>query len=107
MLGLTWIADVVSLAISWRQGGVYFGYEVVFFDVVNSLQVWPSWVFTVNCSTEALHHFYLPALCLHCTRGRGIHAVYLFEAASKPWLQKKCVEVRTFLSLEMWIAFGL
>jgi len=38
VMGLTWLADVVSLLINWLQGGIYAGYEILFFDIINSLQ---------------------------------------------------------------------
>ena len=38
VMGLTWLADVVSLAISWNHGYAYSGWEIVIFDIINSLQ---------------------------------------------------------------------
>jgi hypothetical protein len=38
VMGLTWMADVVSLGINWSYGAQYAGYEILFFDVLNSLQ---------------------------------------------------------------------
>ena len=38
VMGFTWLADVVSTLINWRRGETYFGWEIVVFDVINSLQ---------------------------------------------------------------------
>ena len=38
VMGLTWVADVISTFINWRRGEVYLGWEIVVFDVINSLQ---------------------------------------------------------------------
>ena len=37
-LAHTWLADVASLAISWNHGYAYSGWEIVIFDIINSLQ---------------------------------------------------------------------
>ena len=38
VLGLTWLAEVASLVANWRAGALYSGWEVVVFDIINSLQ---------------------------------------------------------------------
>ena len=38
VMGLTWVAEVVSTVISWRRGDAYSGPEILVFDVINSLQ---------------------------------------------------------------------
>ena len=38
VLGLTWLADIISLSLNWAYGSVYVGYEVLFFDAFNALQ---------------------------------------------------------------------
>merc|ERR1711953_832760 len=38
VMGITWVADVISTFINWRRGEVYLGWEIVVFDVINSLQ---------------------------------------------------------------------
>ena len=38
VLGLTWLADIISLALNWAYGSTYVGYEVFFFDAFNALQ---------------------------------------------------------------------
>ena len=38
VMGLTWLADVVSLIISWNNGKTYSGWEIIIFDIINSLQ---------------------------------------------------------------------
>ena len=38
VMGLTWVAEVVSTVISWRRGEAYSGPEILVFDVINSLQ---------------------------------------------------------------------
>ena len=38
VMGLTWVAEVVSTVISWRRGEAYIGPEILVFDVINSLQ---------------------------------------------------------------------
>ena len=38
VMGLTWVADVISTFINWRRGEVYYGWGIVGFDVINSLQ---------------------------------------------------------------------
>jgi len=38
VLGLTWLADIISLALNWVYGSIYIGYEVFFFDAFNALQ---------------------------------------------------------------------
>ena len=38
VLGLTWLADIISLALNWAYGSIYVGYEVFFFDAFNALQ---------------------------------------------------------------------
>ena len=38
VMGLTWSADVVSLVINWNYGQAYAGWEIVIFDIINSLQ---------------------------------------------------------------------
>ena len=38
VMGLTWVAEVVSTVISWRRGEAYSGPEILVFDIINSLQ---------------------------------------------------------------------
>ena len=38
VMGLTWLAEVVSLIINWRRGAAYSGVEIIIFDIINSLQ---------------------------------------------------------------------
>ena len=38
VMGLTWLAEVASLVANWRAGALYSGWEVVVFDIINSLQ---------------------------------------------------------------------
>jgi len=38
VMGLTWLADVVSLVINYVYGKAYAGWEIIIFDIVNSLQ---------------------------------------------------------------------
>ena len=38
VMGLTWVAEVVSTVISWRRGEAYSGPEILVFAVSNSLQ---------------------------------------------------------------------
>ena len=38
VMGLTWVAEVVSTVLSWRRGEAYSGPEILVFDVINSLQ---------------------------------------------------------------------
>ena len=39
VMGITWLADVISLFINWHSGGLYIGLEILVFDVLNTLQV--------------------------------------------------------------------
>ena len=38
VMGLTWLAEVVSLVINWVHGTTYAGWEIIVFDIINSLQ---------------------------------------------------------------------
>ena len=38
VMGFTWMADVISTFINWRRGQTYFGWEILVFDMINSLQ---------------------------------------------------------------------
>jgi len=38
VMGLTWLADVVSLIINYVYGQTYSGWEIIIFDIINSLQ---------------------------------------------------------------------
>ena len=38
VMGLTWLAEVISLVINWRAGRAYAGWEIIVFDIINSLQ---------------------------------------------------------------------
>ena len=38
VMGLTWLAEVVSLLINWVKGTTYAGWEIILFDIINSLQ---------------------------------------------------------------------
>ena len=38
LIGLTWLADVVYLVINWYNGQAHTGWEIVIFDIINSLQ---------------------------------------------------------------------
>ena len=38
VMGLTWLAEIISIIISWQQGAAYTGPEILVFDVINSLQ---------------------------------------------------------------------
>ena len=38
VMGLTWLADVASLIVNWRSGRAYAGWEILVFDLLNSLQ---------------------------------------------------------------------
>merc|ERR1712130_509202 len=38
VMGLTWLADVVSLIINYVYGQAYSGWEIIIFDIINSLQ---------------------------------------------------------------------
>ena len=38
VLGLTWLADVISLLLNWANGSAHVTFEVFVFDAINALQ---------------------------------------------------------------------